>query len=453
MSYNSRSGQPMAGGGQPRGAGAQRGARSTTNVSLRSPEPEVSATAAASASAAYPAEWEYQISNLAARFEDNTRDEIISALHEAVGHGGHAASILMGRPVLPRSTGDGRAGAGAAWPLHATADSDPGVSPDGIGRRADGKTLLLRILITSRVLRARLPDVRRRALAETVRAAATAEAATDILLENVASSPYLPQARKDPLAELAMTQQFEALATELQCDERLACLAPTTPEEDFRALRQMVVAVFTRSRRMQRLPAAKRRHLGAAIHAQQTADDIKMLALSALETSQAFDGAARDLVANDIFDGRYDRLLLPDRFDCDEESRRGAERPIYILNTGGGAGGGRGAAGGGRGAGGGGRGGGGVGGGAATQEPSTPLPAYDATEAASLTEEGQECPVCLGVSPVGAQLPCGHQFCQECIETWAQRCPPRQERAGCPLCRAPFTVADISTTLVGRNQD
>jgi len=283
----------------------------------------------------------------------------------------------------------------------------------------DGRNRLLNILLTSRVLQAALPDVRRRALAESVREATTVEAATDILLENVASSPFLPQERKDPLAELAMTHQFDALAAALQCDETLSPGA--SPEHEFAALRQMVVAVFTRSRKMQGLPAAKRRQLGAAIHAQTTADEIKMLALSALQTSEAFDGAARDMVANDILDSRYDRLLLPDRFDCDEAPRRVVGREsggVYVAGEGGAAQRDRGAEGGGD----------------------------DATTVAAPAEE-EECPVCLGTSPISARLPCGHQFCRGCIEGWAQRCPAGQDRVGCPLCRAPFSAADISDAI------
>ena len=148
-----------------------------------------------------------------------------------------------------------------------------------------------------------------------------------------------------PSSELhALRVRF--LAAALQCDQALSP-GPTSAEEEFRAIRDMVVAVFTRSRKMAALPAARRRELGAAIHAQTTAESIKMLALSALETSQAFDGAARDQVANDIFDSRYDRLLLPDRFDCEEVQRRAARESgvVYVdVGAGGVGAGGAGAA-------------------------------------------------------------------------------------------------------------
>ena len=342
-------------------------------------------------------------------------------------------------PAPRRPPGGGGAGAprGAQPPAPAAGG---GRAAQAAGVRAEEGVPptngLLNILLTSRVLRAALPDVRRRALAESVREAATAEAAIAILLENVASSPYLPEERKDPLAELAMTHQFDALAAALQCDQALSP-GPTSAEGEFRAIRDMVVAVFTRSRKMAALPAARRRELGAAIHAQTTAESIKMLALSALETSQAFDGAARDMVANDIFDSRYDRLLLPDRFDCEEVPRRAArESGVVYVDVGAGGVGAGGAGAGGAGAGGGGGAAGGAGGGPL---PSAPPPG-DALPAA---EEDEECPVCLGTSPISARLPCRHQFCRECIEDWARRSPG----AGCPLCRAPFSVADIGAAI------
>ena len=78
----------------------------------------------------------------------------------------------------------------------------------------DRRLEIFDILCSARMLQA-LPDVRRRALIESVRRTETAEGAIDVLLENLSSSPYIPQERKDQLAELAMTQQFAALRTAL----------------------------------------------------------------------------------------------------------------------------------------------------------------------------------------------------------------------------------------------
>ena len=50
-----------------------------------------------------------------------------------------------------------------------------------------------------------------------------------------------------------------------------------------------------------------------------------------METSQLFDGLMRDRVTNDTFDNRFDRLILPDRFDCV------AEPQVELQRAGGGS--------------------------------------------------------------------------------------------------------------------
>eukprot|EP01043_Picozoa_sp_COSAG02_P059361 COSAG02_NODE_7553_length_2963_cov_4.504888_1_plen_654_part_00 len=53
-----------------------------------------------------PAEWQHRVDNLVARFQkEKTREEVIEALLEADGHGGQAASILLGRLVQRGSVG------------------------------------------------------------------------------------------------------------------------------------------------------------------------------------------------------------------------------------------------------------------------------------------------------------------------------------------------------------
>ena len=293
----------------------------------------------------------------------------------------------------------------------------------------DRRLEIFDILCSARMLQA-LPDVRRRALIESVRRTETAEGAIDVLLENLSSSPYIPQERKDQLAELAMTQQFAALRTALMCDppSLSSGAAAISEEEEFRAFRQMVVAVFTRSRKMAALSAERRWQLGSAIHSQRSADDIKMLALSALETSQAFDGEARDMVANDIFDNRFDRLLLPNRFDCDEIPRRAAGRGAAETRAAG------------------------VGTGDDGVREGDEGASASSSSAASQEEEEEEeeeleCPICLGTNPVGVRLPCKHMFCRTCVEGWAQRCSDGPEHAECPLCRGSFALSTDLTVI------
>ena len=251
---------------------------------------------------------------------------------------------------------------------------------------------LIKIVTHSQLLHNLVPDVRVRALTQSLAHCESYENAVSLLLENLSESPYIPIEKRNPLAELTMTRNFEALRQAVHCDPIL----PRPPDnhsarqESFHAFREMVVAIFSRSRKMAALPAVRRRHIGAAIHAQRTIEDIKMLALSALETSQAFDSNARYMVANDIFDNRYDRLLLPDRFDCDEIPRM-HHSPSAKTN------------------------------GTAEQPIDNEVIVH-------------ECPVCLGSSPTTIRLPCGHVFCRSCIVAWTER---SQE---CPMCREIFEI-------------
>ena len=92
-------------------------------------------------------------------------------------------------------------------------------------------------------------------------------------------------------------------------------------QQRFSRFRDMVVLIFTRSRKVQQLSEERRRQIGEAIHSCSTTEGILEIALVSLRQSTLFDDHARSMIANDIFDGRYDLLLLPDRFDCDELPR------------------------------------------------------------------------------------------------------------------------------------
>merc|ERR1719262_497694 len=87
----------------------------------------------------------------------------------------------------------------------------------------------------------------------------------------------------------------------------------------------MVVELFTRSRKIRALPDARRCQLGQAIHSTMSIEGFKELAMNALETSTTLTAQDRQQIANDLWDDRYDLLLLPDRFDCDEKPRQRPE--------------------------------------------------------------------------------------------------------------------------------
>merc|ERR1711871_699529 len=89
----------------------------------------------------------------------------------------------------------------------------------------------------------------------------------------------------------------------------------------------MVIAVFSRSKKVQRLSEDRRRALGNAIFNAENQEALHEIALSALASSVIFDEDSKMKVANDIFDRRYDLLLLSDRFDCDESGGAFAPNP------------------------------------------------------------------------------------------------------------------------------
>ena len=254
-----------------------------------------------------------------------------------------------------------------------------------------------------------LPDVRRALLIESVQRTREQRKGHRRITQGAELS-YIPQERKDQLAELAMTQQFAALRTALMCDppSLSSGAAAISEEEEFKAFRQMVVAVFTRSRKMAALSAERRRQLGSAIHS--PAEERRRhhrLALSALETSQAFDGEARDMVANDIFDNRFDRLLLPNRFDCDEIPRRAAGGAAKLSS--------------------------GVGTGddgvREGDEGASASSSSASQEEEEEEEEELECPICQGTNP-WARLPCKHVL-SHLRRGMGQRCSDGPEHAEC----------------------
>ena len=254
---------------------------------------------------------------------------------------------------------------------------------------------LLSMVRSSPLLRA-IPDVRKHALRETLRLATSEEDVTEILLANLTGSPYIPDDLKTNLATLILEKQWAELGSALRCE-------PGSVVEDgseFDEFRAMVISIFSRSRRLEALDYTRRHRLGSAMHQARSRDELIAIAMGALENAQTLDGAGRERVANDILDGRFDRLLLPDRFDCDERPRRQGAAPPADGSA----------------------------------EVPVGMP---------VVEEPEECPVCLGTSLVERQLPCGHTFCDACITQWAGSFAPSPTFA-CPLCRAETPLAAIA---------
>jgi hypothetical protein len=211
----------------------------------------------------------------------------------------------------------------------------------------------------------------------------TFDAAKQMVIENMAGSPYIADEVKNKLVDLVLLERWAELRRLLRCDAPPHMNVPT----DFQMFRAMVVQMFTRSRKIQALPAARRYQLGSAIHSLTTIEELKEFAIHSLEQSQVLTDQDRQQIANDLLDNRYDLLLLPDRFDCDDKPRQRPEA-----------------------------------------QPGRPQGAE---------EDDDECPVCLGTNVVDRKLRCGHGICHSCLDQWAAQSRRSQTQFSCPMCRAP----------------
>jgi Ring finger domain len=237
-----------------------------------------------------------------------------------------------------------------------------------------------------------LPEVRRRALMESVRCASDIEDVYDILLDSVSNSPYLSSEQKEELANafLSSGDNMDALSAQYTTEARADPPVASDENDDgleFAGTLAMLRLMFSHSRKLMGLPEERRRQITMAIHQTSTVDQIRHLVLDQLPIALSLDRHERALVANDMLDHRYYRLLLPDRLDCNE--------PLPRLGD------------------------------------VTPQ-----QEAIAITP--QECPVCFEEFADYAQARilqcCGQRFCATCVADLTQR-----QAADCPLCRAPLS--------------
>lgn len=239
--------------------------------------------------------------------------------------------------------------------------------------------MFMEMLHSSLLLQRALPRVRKVALTETLKRCQSYDVAKQMLVENLAGSPYIPDDKKNELAELVLLEQWEQVRHFLQCQPN----SQTSPPAEFEAYRAMVVEVFSRSQKIAALPEARRYQLGSTIHRMNSVDELKEVAMQSLQSSTTLTDGDRNRIANDILDDRYDLLLLPDRFNCDEQPRQyhqGQNGPV-------------------------------------------------------VDDEEDACPICLCTNHVDRRLPCGHRLCQGCMDQWAL-----QNGGGefpCPMCRRP----------------
>ena len=328
-------------------------------------------------------------------------------------------------------------------------------------------SLLISGLRYSPLLTSALPRVRRLALIETIQAIAdnsgdTTEDGTErnrkaltITLQNVATSPYLSQenfidAVLQELTSVANHFNVNGGSHSEDCENsgiiinniadailqkdwptviEIAPIAEVIipiseqqreePHEQFRRFRAMVIEIFSSSHKMQNMvDMSRRRIISQRIHSTHitTTEQLIEVAIDFIRSSQIFvTSTERADVLNCIFDGRFDKLLLPQYFDCEERSRRVTThqdedyiQSSFYQNTS-----------------------------ESANEAVVTSVNGAATEIPEESEESDCCVICLSELAASTRtLDCNHTYCTECINSWLER------RGDCPTCRAPATSTD-----------
>lgn len=163
--------------------------------------------------------------------------------------------------------------------------------------------------------------MRQLALIETSRRATRDEVPGDILFELCRNSPYLPVEKREALAEMVVTQQWAELRKALQCkDVSPEALESMDPLGETSRFRDMVFAMFAQSRWAPKMSPERAEEVIKVLHsASSSVEELKEAALCILTNSQLLDEMTCSRCANAIVDNRYDKLLLPDHFDINEE--------------------------------------------------------------------------------------------------------------------------------------
>lgn len=230
-------------------------------------------------------------------------------------------------------------------------------------------TNFINILETSSLLKNSIPKVRRLCLIQTLWFCKNNEMAISIFLENLTSSPYIKNEDKNRLANMVINNNWENLKIHLKCRGNFNNI------NTIDKYKKMVMCVFIKSKKIQRINNEKKKYIASLILKQTSIESLKNLTINILENSETLNLSERNIIANNIIDNRYDFILLPSRLDCEEISRINEEN------------------------------------------------------------EEEECPICLGTNKSDIKLSCGHFFCTNCISNWKNNQIQNNLIPTCPICR------------------
>ena len=254
-----------------------------------------------------------------------------------------------------------------------------------------------------------LSNVRRLALLESCRTAPTVADLVDMSLEALESSSSTSEV-KDQILEALVTGDWETVHTLSSAVSRAPCCSVAPTKDSFGTFRRMAITIFYASRKVQQELSSEARRSGAsAILSTTSREELLDVFLTVLIEAAGLDEETRAKIAHDVCEGRYYRLVLPDRLDC--EPGRGVDDSPHLcpddegirVSDG--------------------------------RHISNNISGHvqvehvwidEITSTTSTLENGstpeESCPICLGAinseTPI-VLLQCHHVFCRDCILDWA----------------------------------
>jgi hypothetical protein len=182
----------------------------------------------------------------------------------------------------------------------------------------------------------------------------------------------------------------------------------TGKNEAVRCFREMVVEILSTSRKITDMEVTRRRALSSKIHSASSIDKVTQVALEFLNTSEIFptNSDQRHEIKDLILKGRFDIMVLPKYFDCEEKPRRQRRGDQSGRNNG------------------------------YNFYHVEEMDCFDASDI-----EDDECVICLGEIDQSEMtiLFCNHRFCTECIYAWTAS----TNNSTCPTCRGPIHSGNV----------